>query len=77
MSLGDWFRRLFSSASESAEEDAAKSEGYGAPDPGEEALEEPGHSRAGGVLPGIAGIEGAEAAEDDLKSFEPPPDPAP
>jgi hypothetical protein len=75
MSLGDWFKRLFSS--ETAEDHADLHEEYGEPDPGEEALEQPGHSRAVGGLPSIAGQEGTEAAEADLAEFEPPPDPAP
>jgi hypothetical protein len=77
MSVGSWFKRLFSTPSETAEDDAAEREDYGAPDSGESALEQPGHSRGVGGLPGIAGLEGAAAAEEDLESFEPPPDPAP
>ena len=77
MSLGDWFKRLLSSGSESSEDDAAQREEFGGPDPAEEALEEPGHSGGFGGLPGIAGQEGTEAAEADLAEFEPPPDPAP
>jgi hypothetical protein len=60
MSLGDWFRRLFSPSTDD--------------DSGAEAA--PGSVVTGGVS-GFAGLEDAEAAEEELEQFEPPHDPAP
>ena len=76
MSLGDWFRRLFSPSSSpsagSAEDDALVREEYGgaavgAPEPG---------VVAGGVS-GYAGLEDAEAVEGLEEQTEAPSDPAP
>ena len=76
MSLGDWFKRFFSSP-EAAEDAADLHEEYGAPDEGEAELEEPGQSSGGAGVPGLASLEGAEIAEADLEELEPPADPAP
>jgi hypothetical protein len=48
------------------------------PSPDDESAEgeAPGSVVAGGVS-GFAGLEDAQAAEDDLEQFEQPPDPAP
>jgi hypothetical protein len=75
MGLGDWFRRLFSPSptSRSPEDDAILREEYGG---GASESSEPGGVVAGGVS-GLAGLEDAEAAEEDLDQFEPPRDPAP
>jgi len=53
MGLGDWFRRLFSSPEESAEESAALREDYGVPGPGEADFEKEQHLTEGAVMPGI------------------------
>jgi hypothetical protein len=81
MSLGDWFRRLFSAPSESAGDDAALREEFDAPDEGEadvsQAASAPTAS-AGGMAPGRPGTPAAaEAAEAEIESQEAPPDPAP
>jgi hypothetical protein len=78
VSLGDWFRRLFSSPAESAEEDAALHEEYGATE--EDAPDvPPGQPTIGGGLgPGVPGLPAAgEAAEAEIESEEAPPDQAP
>jgi hypothetical protein len=70
MSLGDWFRRIFSPSSApnqaGAEDDAALREEYGAEAGGHEA---PG-ALAGGPA-GLAGLEDAQAAEDAVEGDEP------
>jgi hypothetical protein len=63
----DFVRRLFSSSS--AEEEAAKSEEYGAV--GRE------HERDRTGRSSFADAEAAEAAEDELGEFKAPRDPAP
>jgi len=78
MSLSDWWRRIFSSPGETAEEEAAFRTEYGGVDEGKADLDK--LARSGGMLPGIAGIEAAgaaKAAEAELEELEPPPDPAP
>ena len=76
MSLGDWFRRLFSPSSSpsagSAEDDAIVREEYG------EAAAGP--TEAGpvtGGVSGFAGLEDAEAVEGMEEQTEAPSDPAP
>jgi hypothetical protein len=69
VSVGDWLRRLFGGPSR--EDEAAEREEYGLPDRGEPELERPAPARSYGAA------EGAEAAKDDLESFERPSDPAP
>lgn len=76
MSLGDWFKRLFSTP-EAAEDDADLREEYGVADYREAEVEQAGDTAGGAPFPGLAGEEAAEAAEADLKEFEAPPDPAP
>jgi hypothetical protein len=78
MSLRDWFRRLFSSSRTDAspapaEEDAAQSEPYVAPE-GEADLERMEKLSGGAVMPGLAAGEGAAAAEAQIESQEGPPD---
>jgi hypothetical protein len=77
MSLGDWFRRLFSSApaAEADEDAAALREEYGEPGPdaGEADLKRMEVAR-GGPMPNVAAAEGAEAAEAEIESEEAPPD---
>ncbi len=63
MGLGDRIRRLFSPSAEEP----------GTPVGDEEAS---GAVITGG-LPGLAGLEVAEAADDAAKATDPPPDPAP
>ena len=75
MGVTDWFRKLFSPSDDttrSAEDDAILGEEYGEGSGGPSA---PG-GVAGGVS-GFAGLEDAEAAQDELEQFEPPSDPAP
>jgi hypothetical protein len=67
--LGRWLRRLFSS--ESADDDAADLEEYGLTN------REQRQRGATGFGSFAAGAEEAEAAEDELDEFKPPPDPAP
>lgn len=79
MSISDWFRNLFSSSSEGAEEDAAlREEGLGS-DEGEADLKYMEETGGGGGTTPIryGAVESAEAAEDDLESEEAPPDPDP
>jgi hypothetical protein len=74
MSLGNWFRRLFSPSvdDEHPGDQAILREEYG-----EEASDAaPGSVVAGGPG-GLAGLESVEAAEAVEAEFEPPPDPAP
>jgi hypothetical protein len=66
--IGNWFRRLFSSAA--ADDEAAEREEYGTPDRGQAELE---RDRAGS----FAETETAQVAEDELEEFEPPRDLAP
>jgi hypothetical protein len=69
MSLSDWFRRLFSSGSEPAADDAEADARQFA------AAEE---TSAGGIAPGLPGTPAAaEAADAEIASEEAPPDPAP
>jgi hypothetical protein len=79
MSMGDWFRRLFSpsASSLSPEDEAVEREEYGTayPDTGPEDAP-PGSVVTGGVS-GFAGLEDAQAAEAEEEQFEAPPDPAP
>jgi hypothetical protein len=74
MSLGDWFRRLFSPAPTSghAEDEHILREEYG-----EDALGQPTPGGVAGGPPGLAGLEDAEAAEDAAEADEAPRDPAP
>jgi hypothetical protein len=74
MSIGTWFRRLFSSGSESGEDEAIEKEEYGA-----QADEEPAPEFvAGGPTgPGLEGFEAAQAAKDAIHATDPPRDPAP
>jgi hypothetical protein len=74
MSLGDWFRRLFSPSPSagSPEDEAVLREEYGGEAAGPS---EPGVV-AGGVS-GFAGLEDAEAVEGVEEETERPPDPAP
>jgi hypothetical protein len=77
MSIGDWFRRMFtpSGAAEQAEEEAAQREEYGTPpDEGEEYLKESEYLSGGAVIPGFAASEAAEAGVEDLETEEAPPD---
>jgi hypothetical protein len=76
MSVSDWFRRLFASRSELAEEAAAEREDFGKPDEAEADLERAEYTPRlfGG---GFAGSEAAEAAEAELESEAAPPDLAP
>lgn len=68
MGFGDWVRRLFSPSADEgpAEDEAALREEYGAEASGESA---PG-GVAGGV-PGLAGLEDAQAAENAVEGNEP------
>lgn len=66
MARGDWIRRIFGAR----EEEAAEREEYGTPNHTEHELEQEG-------FPSFAGVEGAEAAEEELDEFKAPPDPAP
>lgn len=68
MSLGQRVRRLFSSTSR--EDEAVEQEEYGLSDRGEIGFEE---ARGGN----FAGIEGVEAADEELEELERPPDLAP
>jgi hypothetical protein len=77
MNLGDWLKRMFSSRPESAAEEAAEREEYGAPDVHAADLEGDIQARPGAGATGLAAEEEAEAAEANLQEFEPPPDPAP
>jgi hypothetical protein len=70
MSLGDWFRRIFTPASApnqaGADDDATLRAEYG-----EQAG---GHEGPGGIAggaPGLAGLEDAEAAEHAVEGDEP------
>jgi len=70
MSLGDWFKRLFSSSTGPAEPDEAEAE--------VDAAAEGAVTTAGGMGPGMPGTPAAaEAAEAELESEEAPPDRAP
>jgi hypothetical protein len=76
MSLGDWFRRIFSAPTETAEEDAVLKEEF--PDSAEEPPSDPRLLSSGGaVMPGLPASEGAEVIEAEQHELEPPPDPAP
>jgi hypothetical protein len=68
VALGDWIRKIFSS--DQREEEAVEREEYGTPDRTEEELQQEG-------FPSFAGVEGADAAEEELEEFKAPPDPAP
>jgi hypothetical protein len=62
VSIGDWFRRLFSAPP--------------GDDAGSESLDEQRiESGGGGAIRGLAGIEADEVAEGEVASEEPPPDP--
>jgi hypothetical protein len=74
MSIGNWFRRFFSSGSGSAEDEAALDEEYGAAAEQEQA---PDFVAGGPTGPGLAGFEAAQAAEDAIHATDPPADPAP
>jgi hypothetical protein len=76
MSLIDWFKRRFSSATgvQGGEDEAIEREEYGAEAP-EQALTSFG---TGGPAPGgMQGLEDVEAAEDEIHATDPPSDPAP
>ncbi len=83
MSLGDWLRRRFSPPAEPAGEDAALqaeagARGEGEPDLGRTPGGQTEPTAGGGVAPGRPGTPAAaEAAEAEIESQEPPPDPAP
>jgi hypothetical protein len=62
MGLGNWVKQLFSPSGEESGSDA-----------GEEAS---GAVITGGI-PGLAGLEVAEAADAEARATEPPQDPAP
>jgi hypothetical protein len=69
MSLGDWFRRLFSSPTEPATDDAEGDVSQMATAP---------EATAGGLGPGRPGTPAAaEAAQAEIEAEEAPPDPAP
>jgi hypothetical protein len=57
---------------EGPEIDAAMAADFSAANEGDAAVRRMGSGTLGGVLPGKAGSEAAEAAEDDLQSEEPP-----
>jgi hypothetical protein len=67
--LGRWLRRLFSS--ESANDEVADLEEYGLTN------REQRQRGASGFGSFAAGAEEAEAADEELNAFKPPPDPAP
>jgi hypothetical protein len=73
MSLGNWYRRMFTPTPRSAEDAAVLHEEYGDAGSGEGTLGEAG---APGVS-GFAGLESAEAAENAEAATDPPTDPAP
>ncbi len=77
MSIGDWFRRLFPSPTESAEEEAALHEEYGVPDAGEADVSRMQYRLGGGPVPGIASSDAAEVAEAELEELDHRSDPAP
>jgi hypothetical protein len=78
MSLGDWFRRLFSSPAEAPDDEAVLREEYGAHDEGESHLQQMPETTGGGAaMPGLGSQEGAETAQSELESLEPPPDQSP
>jgi hypothetical protein len=67
--VGRWLRRLFSAAS--ADDEAADLDEYGLTN------REQRQRGASGFGSFAAGAEEAEAAEEELDEFKPPPDPAP
>ena len=76
MGLSDWFRRIFSAPTESAEEDAVRREEFGGEDEG------PADPRltatsGGAVMPGMPASEAGDVVEAEREELEPPPDPAP
>jgi hypothetical protein len=75
MSVTDWFRRLFSPSPSAAgaEDEATLREEYGEDGPHQAGT---GAVVTGGVS-GFAGLEDAQAAEDELEQFDSPTDPAP
>jgi hypothetical protein len=77
VSLADWFRRLFPSPTESAEDAAALEEDFGAPDEGKADEEWLEYRSGGGPVPGLATSDAADVAEAELDELEPPPDPDP
>ena len=74
MGVTDWFRKLFSPSEDTAgaEDEAVEREEYG-----EEAGEPEAPGGVAGGVSGFAGLEDAEAVQDELEQFEPPSDPAP
>jgi hypothetical protein len=76
MSLGDWFRRIFSAPTERAEEDAVRREEFGERD---EAPEDPrlAGPRGGAVMPGLPASQAGEVVEAEREELNRPPDQAP
>jgi hypothetical protein len=74
MGIGDWFRRIFSSPTESAEEEAVLREEFGEQD---EAPADPRPMRGGAVMPGMPASQAQGAVEAEQEELKPPPDPAP
>jgi hypothetical protein len=76
MSLGDWFRRLFSPGpapnAAGAEDEATLREEYG-----EDALQQPAPGGVVGGVSGLAGLEDAQAAEEAVEADDPPRGSAP
>ena len=75
MSLGDWFKRLFSSPTEAEEKDEAEADEAEAE---VDLAAEGWDTTAGGMGPGMPGTPAAaEAAEAEIESEEAPRDRAP
>jgi hypothetical protein len=69
----NWFKRLFSS---SAEEEAAAEDDH-THDEGAESIHQSEEFSGGAAMPGLAGPEGAGAAEAELSEYDKPSDLAP
>jgi hypothetical protein len=76
MGLGDWFRRIFSSPTETAEEEAVRREEFGEQDeaPLDPRLTAP---RGGAVMPGMPPSQPGEIVEAEQEELDPPADSAP
>ena len=70
----NWFRRLFSSHTESAEENAVLHEEYGTEDAAQADVERFETATGGGPVAGPATSGAAQAADAELESEEAPPD---
>jgi hypothetical protein len=70
----NWFKRLFSS---SAEAETAAAEDGPTHDEGGEVLHQSEEFSGGAAMPGLAGPEGAGAAEAELSEYDRPTDLAP